>query len=185
MGRMAVSLQLYAKLLGSTDGGLVSIRTQQKFISNVLEICNDHRKKALAGVDRMAAPPSLSSAGLRDRARKAHLDRIVQVIQYNKTASRVLELPNMDLPLIHDATVAVIAEEESTLSHMQQQNRRGSYARLHLGEAKVGSPDAWDDLMLWTIAGAESLSEGCRQQFCVKQYRRRALADRQDGIAED
>jgi hypothetical protein len=87
----------------------------------VLEICNNH-EKAIVGVDRMAASPSLSSVKSRDRARKEHLDRIVKVIQYTKSASWALELPNMNLPLVHDSTVVVIAEEEVTLSHIQQQN---------------------------------------------------------------
>ena len=55
MGRMAIALQLYAKLVGCSEGGRVSIKSQQKFVNNLLEICNDHNKKALAGADRMAA----------------------------------------------------------------------------------------------------------------------------------
>jgi hypothetical protein len=110
MGRMVVSLQLYAKLVGSTEVGRVSIKSQQNFLNNLLLICNDHTKRALAGVNRMAAPSKLSGAQ-RDRVRKEHLDCIVQVIQYTKRASRVLKLPNMDLPCVHDSTVTVIAEE--------------------------------------------------------------------------
>ena len=61
-------------------------------------------------VDRMAAPDRLTGAA-RDAVRKEKLDRIVQVIRYTKTALRVLELPNVDLPAIDDSTVTVLAEE--------------------------------------------------------------------------
>jgi hypothetical protein len=90
MGRMASALQLYAKLVGSTEGS-VSTKSQQKFVTHLLEICNEHPKKALAGADRMAAPSYLTGAE-RDAVRKSKLDRIVQVVRYTKSAVRVLEL---------------------------------------------------------------------------------------------
>lgn len=142
MGRMAISLQLYAKLVGTTDGGRVSVKSQQKFVNNLLEICNDHTKKALAGADRMAAPSTLSGAE-RDSVRNERLNRIVQVVRYTKSASRALELPNMDLPCVNDSTVTVIAEEAA-------QRRQESVPSF--GEAHVGSPEVWDELMLTTIA---------------------------------
>lgn len=146
MGRMAISLQLYAKLLGTTEGGRVSIKSQQKFLANLVEICNDHRKKALAGVDRMAASSKVTSAEERKAIRKENLDRIVQAIQYTRSASRVLEIPNMDLPCISDSSVVVIAEEEVTLEHRQ------NTSIPHFGVAKLGSQEVWDELMLWTMA---------------------------------
>ena len=138
MGRMSIALQLYAKLLGTTTGGRVSVKSQQKFVQNFLEICHDHRKKALSGADRMAAPPHLSGAE-RDAVRTERLDRIVQVIRYTKSASRVLEIPNMNLPFIDDSTVVVIAEEAA---HYRQESVPS------FGEAQVGATSVWDDLML-------------------------------------
>lgn len=137
MGRMAIALQLYAKLVGSTEGGRVSVKSQQKFVHNLLEICNEHNKKALVGADRMTAPAKLSGAQ-RDAFRKEQLDRIVQVIRYTKSASRVLELPNVELPRVDDASVAVIAEEAS---HQEK-------IPPSLGEAATGSEEVWDDLVL-------------------------------------
>ena len=138
MGRMSIALQLYAKLLGTTAGGRVSIKSQQKFVQNFLEICNDHRKKALSGADRMAAPPHLSGAE-RDAVRNERLDRIVQVMRYTKSASRILEIPNMNLPYIDDSTVVVIAEEAA---HYRQESVPS------FGEAEIGATNVWDDLML-------------------------------------
>eukprot|EP00977_Amphora_coffeiformis_P006112 scaffold1323_cov160-Amphora_coffeaeformis.AAC.17 len=142
MGRMSIALQLYAKLLGSTNGGRVSVKSQQKFVTHLLEICNEHPKKALAGADRMAAASTLQG-GERDQARKARLDRIVQVIRFTKTASRVLELPNMDLPLVDDSTVTVIADEGARL---------GTEEERLIGTPSRGSPDVWDQLTLEATA---------------------------------
>jgi hypothetical protein len=142
MGRMSIALQLYCKLVGSSEGGRVSIKSQQKFVTNLLEICNDHKKAALAAADRMAAPAHLSGSQ-RDAVRKKRLDRIVQVIRYTKSASRVLELPNVDLPRIDDSTVSVLAEDAA---HHRQDSVAG------FGEADIGSEEVWDDLTLKTIA---------------------------------
>jgi hypothetical protein len=138
MNRMALSLQLYAKLVGSTEGGRVSAKTQQKFVSHLLEICNEHPKKALVGADRMAASAKLSGE-LRDSARMDRLDRIVQVIRYTKSASRVLELPNMSLPGIDDSTVVVLADDASS---------NPDSLITSLGEAQRGSEAIWDELQL-------------------------------------
>jgi ER-Golgi trafficking TRAPP I complex 85 kDa subunit len=148
MGRMSVALQLYAKLLGTTGGGRVSVKSQQKFVQNVLEICSDHRKKALSGADRMLAPPHLSGAE-RDAVRSERLDRIVQVIRYTRSASRVLELPNMNLPYIDDASVVVIAEEAA---HYRQERV------LSFGDALIGAPDMWDELTFTMNAELKALS---------------------------
>ena len=137
MGRMAIALQLYAKLVGSTEGGRVSVKSQQKFVTHLLQICNEHKKKALVGADRMVAPAKLSGAQ-RDAFRQEQLDRIVQVIRYTKSASRVLELPNIDLPRVDDSSVTVIAEEAS---HHRQEIPS-------FGEASAGSQEVWDDLTL-------------------------------------
>lgn len=67
------------------------MKSQQKFVNHLLEICNDHPKKAMAAADLMAAPSYLTGAE-RDAVRKAKMDRIVQVVRYTKSASRVLEL---------------------------------------------------------------------------------------------
>jgi hypothetical protein len=142
MERMAVALQLYAKLVGSTGGGRVSSKSQQKFISHLLEICNEHPKKALVGADRMAASPSLSGEK-RDAVRKQRLDRIVQVIRYTKSASRVLELPNMDLPRIEDSTVNVIADE---LFHLVHEDT------TLFGNPMRGDDAVWEELILTATA---------------------------------
>jgi hypothetical protein len=58
----------------------------------------------------MAAPRHLTGVE-RDKVRKDRLERILLVVRYTRSASRVLELPNMNLPCIEDSTLKVIAEE--------------------------------------------------------------------------
>jgi ER-Golgi trafficking TRAPP I complex 85 kDa subunit len=142
MNRMALSLQLYAKLVGSTEGGRVSAKSQQKFVNHLLEICNEHPKKALVGADRMAASAKLSKE-LRESVRKDRLERIVQVVRYTKSASRVLELPNISLPGVDDSSIAVLAD--------QTEAKHDSWIPS-LGDVQRGSDSFWDELQLMATA---------------------------------
>ena len=149
MGRMALSLQLYAQLVSGQTAPRVSIKSQQKFINHVLEICNEHPKKALAGADRMVHPISTR----RERSR-----RIAQVIQYTKTAIRVLELPNLQLPYMDNESVMVIAEEGGGNSSMNRSTdpssptAAGVETAAVLGKSARGDFEVWDQLMLECIA---------------------------------
>lgn len=134
LGRMAASVELYAKLVGTTGGGRVSVKSQQKFVHHLLDICKDHPKKALVGADRMAAPTS---------KRKDRYERIERVIQYTKAASRILELPNMDLPYIEDSSVTMEVEVEM--------NRSGEFIPW-LGTIAKGSESVWQELQCHTVA---------------------------------
>ena len=139
MGRMSLALQLYAKLVGCRDAPRVSVKSQQKFVNHVLEICNEHFKKALAGADCMIHPMKI---------RQERLDRITQVIKYTRTASRVLELPNMNLPYIEDDTVLVIAEEGAGGGF----TTTGADGEAAFGKRGHGDADVWNRLMLESIA---------------------------------
>ncbi|GKY94633.1 hypothetical protein MPSEU_000428800 [Mayamaea pseudoterrestris] len=143
MDRLAMSLQLYAKLVGSSSGGRVSSKSQQKFVNHLLEICNDNPKKALVGADRMASSPKLSGEK-REAVRKERLERIVQVVRYTKSASRVLEIPNMTLPCIDNSTVIVIADETY---HSRREDIQS------LGTPGPGTDDIWNELTM--MANAE------------------------------
>eukprot|EP00985_Skeletonema_marinoi_P022436 scaffold14326_cov80-Skeletonema_marinoi.AAC.1 len=58
MSRFALATQFYAKLIGSAGGGRVSVRSQQKFLNHLVEICRDEKAEALIAVDRMGYNPS-------------------------------------------------------------------------------------------------------------------------------
>jgi hypothetical protein len=96
LGRMSVSMELYAKLVGTRSGGRVSTKSQHKFVQHLVEICQKHTTKAMAGADRMATEDHVEM-----------LERIEQVLRSTKGATRVLELPNMDLPCMDDSSVMV------------------------------------------------------------------------------
>jgi hypothetical protein len=118
---MSIALQLYAKLLGATGVGRVSVKSQQKFIQQLQEISNDlNTEKRLCPVP--TGWPLHRTCRVRNAMQSVHterLNRTAQVIWYTKSASRVLELPNMNLPLIDDSTVVVIAEEAA---HYRQES---------------------------------------------------------------
>ena len=142
MGRMAVSVQLYAKLVGIAMGGMVSVKSQQKFVNNLLLICNDHPKKALVGADRMAAPPTLSNAE-RTKYSQKRLDKIVEVIQFTKGAQRILELTRVRLPSIVDESITVETAEDVVFP---------SHGQPSLGRLEKGLGNIWKELQMMTIA---------------------------------
>ena len=122
LGEMSVSVQLYAKLVGSRSGGRVSTKSQQKFLQHLQEICQDHTEKAMDGADRMAMDRNYS-------------ERIHHILQVTEGAKRILELPNMDLPSVDDSSVSVHVESE--------QLHRDIPSFGILGE---GDPAVWDEL---------------------------------------
>ena len=136
LGRMPISVELYAKLVGTTGGGRVSVKSQQKFVNHLLEICKEHSKKALVGADRMVASPT-------DRKRQERLQRIVEVIRATKGASRVLELPNIDLPFMDDSSITIQVEAEA---------RSGSQGISALGNPSIGEESVWEELQSQTVA---------------------------------
>ena len=140
MGRMSVALVLYAKLVGVNGGGKVSVQSQQKFLTNLLEICENHTKAALAGADRMSVPMGVPR-NRREIYRNEKLEEIVNIIQYTMGASRVLELPNVDLPNIVDSSVRLWTKSES--GHLVG----GDFGELAKGDEKI-----WEELEVMTVA---------------------------------
>jgi len=124
LGQMSVSVELYAKLVGTRSGGRVSTKSQQKFVQHLQEICLDYTEKAMVGADRMATEEYA-----------VRLERIEHILQVTEGATRVLELPNMDLPSVEDASVSVNVESE------QVHHDIPSFGTL--GE---GDPAVWDEL---------------------------------------
>jgi hypothetical protein len=124
LGRMSASVELYAKLVGTHSGGRVSTKSQQKFVQHLQEICQHHTEKAMLGADRMAS---------EDHTER--LDRIEHILRVTEGASRILELPNIDLPSIDDSSVTVTVESE------QEYREYPSFGAL--GD---GDPEVWEEL---------------------------------------
>lgn len=169
MGRMSVAMMLYAKLV--EGAGKVSSKSQQKFLTHLLEICLEHPKKALVGADRMAVPPHVSSARERDALRQDRLERMVEIIQYTPGASRVLELPYLNLPKLFDSSVRLwthaeehflptttttssnnTAEEQQPAFEMAVVDPSKPTAGKTLGKICKGDDEVWDNLELLATA---------------------------------
>ena len=159
MGRMSLALVLYAKLVGG-KGGKISSKSQQKFLHHLLEICEQHPKPALAGADRMAAPSHLQTTADREAFRNKQLERIVTVIRYTPKASRTLELPYMNLPLIEDSSVRIwthaeqhfVLEDKHPTAEGVEIDELGN-EQVHAESPKFGNvargrEEVWNDLEL-------------------------------------
>ena len=99
MKRMQLSLQLYAKLVGTTGGGRVSVRSQQKFLDHLVTICRSFSADALESSKRM------KSAYYGNNT--SHWDEVREIILVTPNVSQILEIPNMNLPKIIDSSITV------------------------------------------------------------------------------
>ena len=124
LGRMSVSVELYSKLVGTRSGGRVSTKSQQKFVQHLQEICLEHTEKAMVGADHMAQENYVG-----------RLERIEHILQATEGASRVLELPNMDLPSVDDSSVKVTVDSEQVHHDIPS-----------FGSLGEGDPSVWEEL---------------------------------------
>lgn len=132
LGRMSVSVELYAKLVGTRSGGRVSVKSQQKFIQHLTEICLEHTEKAMVGADRMLATE-------HDVLKR--VERMEGILETTPGAARVLELPNMDLPSVEDSTVQVKVESDQVHCDIPS-----------FGTLGEGDPAVWEELKCETEA---------------------------------
>jgi len=162
MGRMSVALVLYAKLVGVHGGGKVSITSQQKFVQNLVEICENHTKAALAGADRMLVPVSVPRMR-RESYRNEKLEQIVHVVRYTRGASRVLELSNVNLPNIDAKSVQIWTKAEPNYfdgEDSQSTNEKEMSGIAIFGKPGRGDDKTWDDLELMTTAEVNAAEKG-------------------------
>jgi hypothetical protein len=146
MKRMGLSLQLYTKLLGTTGGGSVSIRSQQKFIDHLMEICRRHKSDVM-------------ELGIND---VKGVDTAQKVLPYNMGTRQVLEIKDMGLPQIFDASLRVECSRSSFSS------KSGS----SFGKIAAGSDSKWSSLKISTEAelqvAADKLSGSALTQALVR-----------------
>ena len=170
MGRMSVSVQLYARLVGIPSGGSVSVKSQQKFVNNLLYICSEYPKKALVGADRMAAPSELSSRE-RDEYRRGRLDGIVEVIQFTPGAQRILELPRVHLPTVDDSSIVVETPEDVTSSTNAPSASMGTLGK--------GADSVWNSLKMTATAELKAYDVS-KDQSTSDEVTTKALSKIQD-----
>lgn len=104
----------------------------------------------------MAASSKLSGEQ-RDAVRKERLNRIVQVVRYTKSASRILELPNIDLPNVDDSTVRVIADSSASVDHQHEWIPS-------FGDVQRGSEEVWQELQLLVTAELKANDKSRKSQ---------------------
>eukprot|EP00536_Pseudo-nitzschia_multiseries_P010236 jgi/Psemu1/67347/estExt_Genemark1.C_3050054 len=157
MQRMSIALVLYAKLIGSTGGGKVSVQSQQKFLNHLIEICEGHHKAALAGADRLAVPPSVPRLQ-RERYRNDRLEQLVSVIRHTRTASRVLELACVNLPKIAHASVRIWNPSDKDYfagdadAYVSTGDKDSDEPAYRFGTPARGDEAVWGELEIMTIA---------------------------------
>jgi len=121
MSRFALAMQFYAKLIGSAGGGRVSVRSQQKFLNHLVEICRDQKADALVAVDRMGYNPSDG----RDNAPQLSND------------FQQIEISNVGFPNVDDSSVRILAD-----------GRADSLASNTMGSSGTGDESVWQDMMI-------------------------------------
>ena len=127
MGQFALSMQFYAKLI-SAGGGRVSVRSQQKFVNHLIDICRDHQSSAVIAVDRM----NIDSK-----------DDIVDCLLSGFTgAVKPIEISNLGFPCVEDSSIRVCVE-----------NTRDSCISIGRSDSTVskdsskGDETVWQDMM--------------------------------------
>jgi hypothetical protein len=147
LGRMAIAAELYAKLVGTSGGGQVSAKSQQKFVNRLLDICKNHTKKAIVAADRMAAS---TLNGSRDE----RLKRVAAVKRGTKAARSVLELPNLDLPFLDNSSLTIQVEAEA---------RESNQNIASLGTTSKGEDSVWQELQIHTVEELRAPNKSARK----------------------
>jgi len=130
MSRFALAMQFYAKLIGSAGGGRVSVRSQQKFLNHLVEICREQKAEALIAVDRMGYNPS-DGQGI--------------LTQLNNDLQQI-EISNVGSPNVEDSSVRIYADNSDQASVLL--GRADSLATNALGSSGTGDDSVWQDMMI-------------------------------------
>ena len=141
----------------------MSVQSQQKFTNNLLEICQNHTKAALAASDRMSVPSSVPR-NRRDIMRYEQLEKVVNIIRHTMGSSRVLELPNMTMPNIVDSSVRIWTKSESDRfddeGSSSQSEDNHPKSECSFGKPAKGDERIWEELEVMTVAEVNSDGKG-------------------------
>jgi len=135
MNRFALAMQFYAKLIGSAGGGRVSVRSQQKFLNHLVDICREQKAEALIAVDRMGYNPS-DGQGI--------------LTQLNNDLLQI-EISNVGFPNVEDSSVRIYADNSDKASVLL--GRADSLVADVMGSSVTGDESVWQDMMI--CAGSE------------------------------
>jgi len=151
MKRMRLCLPLYAKLIGTTGMGRVTVKSHQKFLDHLMKICRGYPSDAFQSVECMNQAYNQGQTILTKDGGKSfnenHHDKYDQILKDAPGAKRVLEIPHIDLPKIDDSTIKV---ENAALSNTQNS--------IHFGTKLNGSEAVWQELMCSTNAELSTIA---------------------------
>ena len=167
MGQFALSMQFYAKLI-SEGGGRVSVRSQQKFVNHIIDICKDHQPAAMIAVDRMRS--EMTSEGNGD------LHPCIENLLRENTNVKPIEISNLGFPRVDDSSIRVCVE--NTRDSCISIGRSDSTVSK---ESSAGDESVWQDMIncaeaelrAWAMAAVPKLeddtNDGAQQtQLCVQ-----------------
>jgi hypothetical protein len=104
MGRYALSMQFYAKLIRTIGDGRISVRSQQKFLANIVNICKFHQPSAFVAIDRMNESSDVDAIN-REVPRNVR-----DALKCFTGAVREIEISNIGFPNVHDSSIRVYAD---------------------------------------------------------------------------
>ena len=133
MGQFALSMQFYAKLI-SEGGGRVSVRSQQKFVNHIIDICKDHKSAAMIAVNRMNA--EMNSKEHDD------LPPYIEKILRENAHVQPIEISNFGFPRVDDSSIRVCVE--NTRDSCILIGRSDSTVSK---ESSTGDESVWQDMM--------------------------------------
>mmetsp|Transcript_143 Transcript_143/g.202 ORF Transcript_143/g.202 Transcript_143/m.202 type:complete len:2064 (-) Transcript_143:174-6365(-) len=140
MGRMALGLCLYSRLIGSS-GGQVSVRSQKKFLDHLLEICRQNQADSFNGAKHCQGLLSDSFEDYNSKKEKQfNSEKMSTKLPF---AERILELSSIDLPKVFHSTISVEVEDSPT-SPVPVDDE---YHFHTFGNSTISSETVWKDMM--------------------------------------
>ena len=104
MGRYALSMQFYAKLIRMIGDGRISVRSQQKFLTNIINICKDHQPSALVAIDRMNKSSDDDNIGSKKPI------NVLDALNRFTGGVREIEISNIGFPHVQDSSIRVYVD---------------------------------------------------------------------------
>ena len=143
MKRMQLSLQLYAKLVGTTGGGRVSVRSQQKFLDHLVAICRGYENDALESAKRMKL--------FYLRSDTSHFDEAAELLKFNARARGRLEARRKS----DESTRGVGDVEENDVVRIENGHRSKDLVENEIEDIEVAEAHGSDDDVLQEYAIAK------------------------------
>jgi len=110
MGRFALSMQFYAKLIGMKGGGRVSVRSQQKFLNHIVNVCKDHPAQALVAIDRMNSNKNngILALDMAVAPRRGVLEDVMK--GFADAVTRQIEISNIGFPHVCGSSISICVD---------------------------------------------------------------------------